>query len=300
VQVIYLNEQTVPYTIKNLTKANDYILNAWSTNYKEQYFDNQFNRKDATFIDTSDDLPDISVNFTLQFGASISGIIYCNNQPAPGIQVQSTSYGTNSWGAATSKENGSYIIKGLKLANDFIVDARKYGFAPFYYHETQTTRSLNQSTFVSTITNINTTGIDIYLSDYDTMRGTVHSSDGKAIPNIWVNAWSEQHKTGFGAYSSEDGTFELVNLPRALDYKVSAVSHNLLPFISQEKINIASNSQNVHFILESGFSIFGTVKNIDGQVVHNVDIELYSQSNNYYATIKTDRDTEKNKYPNLT
>ncbi|KPA14832.1 hypothetical protein MHK_004960 [Candidatus Magnetomorum sp. HK-1] len=289
VQVVYQNERTIPYIINGLTKGNDYILNAWSTTYKEQYFDNQFNRVDATYVDTSDDLPDTSVTFTLQHGKSISGIIYCNNQPISGIKIQAISDETSSWGAAASKDDGSYTIKGLTLATDYIIDARKHGFAPFYYHETKTTRSKNLSSFVNTITNHHITGIDIYLSDYDTMIGTVHKTDGKPLQNIWVNAWSKQHKTGFGAYTSEDGSFELVNLPRAFDYIVSATSHNLLPYISQEKVNVASNSQNVHFILEKGFRIYGTIKNIDGKEISNVDVELHSHLNSYYGTTKTDK-----------
>jgi len=289
VRIAYQNERTVPYKIQGLAKAKDYILNAWSTTYKEQYFDNQFNRIDATYVDTSDNLPDTSVNFTFQYGASVSGVIYCNNQPISGIHVQARSDETNSWGAANSKDDGSYTIKGLMKASDFILDARKHGLAPFYYHEIKTTRSSNLSSFVSTNINTHVTGIDIYLSDYDTMIGTVHSTDGKPLQNIWVNAMSEQHKTGFGAYTSEDGRFELVDLPYALDYKVSATSHNLLPYISQEKINIASNSQSVHFILQKGFRIYGTIKNIDGEEISNVDVELHSHLNNYYGIIKTDK-----------
>ncbi|ETR70812.1 MAG: hypothetical protein OMM_02967 [Candidatus Magnetoglobus multicellularis str. Araruama] len=289
VQIVHQNERTVPYTIKGLTKANDYILNTWSTTYKEQYFDNQLNRIDATYVDTSDDLPDTSVNFVLQYGASISGVVYCNNQPVSAIQVQATSDETNSWGATTSKKDGSYIIEGLSLASDFIVDARKYGAAPFYYNESQTTRSRKLCSLVSTMINHHVNEIDIYLSDFDNMSGTVQNSEGKPLQNIWINAWSKQHQAGFGTYTSEDGSFKLVDLPRAFDYIVSATSHQLLPYISQKKINIASYSKNVYFILQEGFRIYGTIKTVDGIIISNVDVELHSHFNNYYGMIQTDK-----------
>jgi hypothetical protein len=61
--------------------------------------------------------------------------------------------------------DGSYIIDGLDLADDFIIKTQKSGMAPFYYHEVSTTRDEKLATRVSTLNNHHPAGIDIQM-DY--------------------------------------------------------------------------------------------------------------------------------------
>ena len=135
---------------------------------------------------------------------------------------------TNSFGGATSLSDGSYIIDGLDLADDFVIKTQKPGTAPFYYHEISTTRDKNSATRVSTMDNHHPEDIDIQMDILESISGTIRDENGKSLSGIWVNVWSDLQQSGEGIYSSEEGTYIINALPKSNDYKVSIGEHAAL------------------------------------------------------------------------
>ena len=288
VQVMLLEGHTANYQIKGLKEAPDFTVVAWGKQYKEQYYDQQIEKTDATPVNTADDIPDDHINFNLSPGTSISGSVFEENIPVVGIQVIAISDKTNSFGGTTTASDGSYVIEGLDLANDFIVKVQKSGMAPFYYHETSTTRDEKLATRISTIANNHVSGIDIHMAVLESISGTVRDEDGKSLSGIWVNVWSDIQQTGEGMYTAEDGTYLIDALPKSDDYKVSIGEHAALTYVPEEKTGVKSGSSGIDFVLRKAYQLKGLVTNISGQTIVKAEVELYSETEDFYVWTKTD------------
>ena len=288
VQIKFVDTHTVPFIITGLKKASDYILLAWSDKYQEQYFDHQNEKNNAKLVDTTDEIIDDAIQFDLNAGTTISGTVYDNGKPAQGINVIAMSMITDSWGGSTTGPNGTYIIEGLDYADDFQIEARKSGLPPFYYNINASTRDRTLASLVSTLNNNHPTGIDISIYPLESISGMVRDETGKAISNIWINAWSQIQKAGDAVYTAQDGTYAFKALPKSDDYKVSIEAYSSLRFIPESKINVKSGSNNVDFTLRNAYRLFGNVTNNEGKPIVQAQIELYSVSRAFYIWTYTD------------
>jgi len=288
VQVMLINGHTANYQITGLKEAPDFTVVAWGKQYKEQYYDKQTDISSATLINTADDIQDNNIDFDLTPGTTIAGFIFRENIPVEGIQVNAISDKTASFGGTTTASDGSYLIEGLDLSDDYIVKVQKFGMAPFYYHETSTTRDEKLATRISTIDNNHVTGIDIHMAILESISGTVRDKDGKALSGIWINVWSDLQKSGGGMYTAEDGTYHIEALPKSDDYKVSIGEHAALIYIPEEKNGVKSGSYGVDFVLRKAYQLKGTVTNVSGQAVVAAKIELTSKDENFTVPAKTD------------
>jgi len=287
-EVVLVEGNAANYLIKGLKKASDFTVVAWGKQYQEQYYDKQTDATKATYVNTSDDISDDHIDFDLTPGATISGAVYEEGIPVEGFQVLATSDKTNSFGGSTTASDGSYLIDGLDIANDFIVKVQKPGMAPFYYHETSTTRDEKLATHVSTVQNHNPTGINIQMAILESIRGTVRDEDGKTLSGIWVNVWSDIQQTGEGIYTADDGTYVINALPKSNDYKVAIGEHAALIYVPEEKTNVKSGSEGVDFTLRKAYQLTGIIANVEGQAIVKAEVEIYSQSENFYVWTKTD------------
>ncbi|MBF0452770.1 MAG: carboxypeptidase regulatory-like domain-containing protein, partial [Candidatus Magnetomorum sp.] len=288
VQVMLLEDRTANYKITGLKEAPDFTVVAWGKQYKEQYYANQTDADKATLVNTSDDIPDHHIDFDLTPGATIAGAVFEESLPVEGFQVIAISDKTSSFGGSTTAGDGTYLIEGLDLADDFVVKVQKSGMAPFYYHETSTTRDEKLATRVSTLTDNHVAGIDIYMAIQESISGTVRDEEGKALSGIWVNVWSDLQKTGEGMYTVEDGTYLINALPKSDDYKVSIGEHAALIYVPEEKTGVKSASSGVDFILRRAYQLKGTVGNASGELIVKAEVELYSENEDFYVWTKTD------------
>jgi PKD repeat protein len=287
-EVLLVKGNTASYEIKGLKKANDFTVVAWGKHYQEKYYDHQTDEAKSTPVNTADDNSDNRIDFDLTPGATISGTIFEEGIPVEEFQVLATSDKTNSFGGAKTASDGSYLINGLDIADDFIIKVQKSGSAPFYYHDIATTRDEKLATRVSTLENNHPAGINIHMASLESIRGTVRDEDGKTLSSIWVNVWSDLQQTGEGVYTTDDGTFVIDALPKSNDYKVSIGEHAALIYVPEEKVNVKSGSAGVDFTLRKAFQLKGIVTNIAGQVIVKAEVELYSHSENFYVWTKTD------------
>jgi len=186
-QVIYSTKKTVQYKISGLMNATDYVVMIESDNYQVQYFNQQYTVDYATHIDTTDATADNAVNITLYSGGSICGKTYDNDQPASDIIVVAYSNKTNAFYGTISQDNGRYCIYyGLGMSDDYELKAsRSSDTAPFYYNETKTSRDQKKANKINILEQKYQSGLDIYLTQLESISGTIRDQYGQPVYGIW-------------------------------------------------------------------------------------------------------------------
>jgi PKD repeat protein len=287
-EVILAQDHIANYQIKGLKEAPDFIVVAWGRNYQEQYYNRQSTEDSADLVNTGDTIPDHDINFDMNPGASISGIVYQDGNPATDFYIEAFSESTSSFGGHTYVSYGSYLIEGLDQASDYIIKVYKTGMAPFYYHTSGNTREAKLATKVSTIENKHVTGININTFQLESISGTVRDEEGKALSDIWVNVWSYLKQCGEGIYTAKDGSYQIDGLSKSKDYVVSIDEHADLAYVPEEKSNVKSGSSGVNFILRNAFHLKGTVLDISREPIVKAQIELYSDKLDFDVWTRTD------------
>jgi len=287
-EIMLENGHTATYVISGLKKAADFIVVAWGKNYQEQYYRNQTTESSATPVDTGDAIPDHEIDFDMNPGASISGNVYQDGNPATDLFVEAFSESTSSFGGHSNISNGSFLIEGLDQANDYILKVYKTGMAPFYYHTSGNTREEKLATKVSTLENKHVTGINIHTFQLESISGTVRDEEGKALSDIWVNVSSFLKKSGEGIYTAKDGTYLIGGLSKSDDYIVSIDEHANLSYVPEEKTNVKSGSSGVNFILRKAFHLKGMVVNTSNEPIVKAQVELYSDEVDFDVWTRTD------------
>jgi len=287
-EVILYQGHTANYEISGLKQATDFIVVAWGKNYQEQYYDRQPTENFATLVNTSDAIPDNAINFDMNPGASISGFVYQDENPANDWYIEAFSESASSFGGHSYIDNGNYVIEGLDQASDYIIKVYKIGMAPFYYHTSGYTREVKLATKVSTLENKHVSGINILTFQFESISGIVRDEEGKALSDIWVNVWSNLKKCGEGIYTGKDGGYQIDGLSKSDDYIVSIDEHADLTYIPEEKTNVKSGSSGVNFLLRKAFHLKGTVVNTSKEPVVKAQVELYSDNENFDVWTRTD------------
>ena len=273
-QVIYPDTQ---YTL-TVKPASDYIVSVMSFKYKATPVEQ--------IVDASSDVTDI--NFELTSGAEISGHIYNENGlPISGITVEAWSDSIGVWSGGITDNTGSYTIKGLKTANDYIVYVDDPTKSNFYYSTDGTVKNKSNASYVSVV-NGNVNNIDISFFAVQNISGTVMDENGKALSGIWVYAWSETEQSGNGCKTDTDGTFVISGLAPAIDYYIEAIPNRISPYRNDKKPNISSGSSNIIFMLMQGYTLSGTVTNNDGDPLSKIIVEIRSITEDFYGRSKTD------------
>jgi PKD repeat protein len=287
-EVMLLHGKTANYKITGLKEASDFIVVAWGKRYQEQYYDGQTTEKNADRVNTEDEIPDDAINFDMNPGASISGTVYQDGNPATDLYIEAFSEMSSSFGGHTYIADGSYLIEGLDLASDYIIKVYKSGMAPFYYHTSGNTRDDSLATKVSTLDNKHVTGINIKTYRLESISGTVRDEEGKALSDIWVNVWSSLKKCGEGIYTGKDGTYKIDGLSKSNDYIVSIDEHADLIYVPEVKTNVKSNSSGVNFMLRKAFHLKGTVLDTSKAPIVKAQVELYSDLKDFDVWTSTD------------
>lgn len=277
---------TVPYTISGLIKASDYTVFIDSPKYVRIFYNGNTREMDADAVDVLNQSK-TDINFTLTEGSSISGrITDSGNNGLAGIDVRAWSETSKTGSYTRSGINGEYRIFGLAPASDYIVEASDWRnkLGSFYYNEQGTVRDASMATQIL-IGEQSVSGINITITTGLSIKGVVKSTDGKSLKGIWVSAWSEAVRAGNGAFSGDDGTFEIKGLPSGF-YDMIAETDWTSMYMSQKKTGIAAGSTNVVFTLgtkKGTCSLSGSVtimENNQPKGVPGVFVELYPEFGN--------------------
>ncbi len=288
VQIAYEGAPEVPYAINGLLHADDYIVSAESDSYKKRYYDGSErgseSRKDAKALQTGSSEAE-AVRFVLEPGLSVSGRIIDADSGTglAGIAVEAWSDISDSGKVVLSSADGSYIIRGLKSAADFKIAAWKTNAAPFFYNSEKTVREQKDASPVS-LENGSQENIVIEVREEKDIHGAIRDQAGNPVPRVWVYAKSESRNTEHGVFSDSDGTYRIVGLPVADDYKVSVQPENGSSYLPEEKENVSMDSD-TDFTLRyrETYKIAGTVRDGYGNDISDVDVEIVSNSGKFYA-----------------
>ncbi|MBF0450489.1 MAG: tandem-95 repeat protein [Candidatus Magnetomorum sp.] len=289
----YAGNQIVSYSITGLLPSNDYVLQLQSDVYQNRYWDasdtGTAQIENAIKVDTTSGMA--IADFIIDDGVSLSGLVKDDKgEPLSNIQIEAWSDRTKIQRITQTTENGTYIVKGLTAADDYRVKASTSTNAIFYYNSSKTVRILSQASTLSTH-NGTVENITITIGKGASITGNVRSLDGQALSGIWVNAWSESIQVGAGSFSTDNGSFNIVDLPEASDYVVTAKPEWNMAYQSAEQSTITAPASAIDLLLspKAGFTVSGKVTGPSGGAVKNAVVEIQSASKSeYYGWAKTD------------
>ncbi|KPA16706.1 secreted protein containing PKD domain protein, partial [Candidatus Magnetomorum sp. HK-1] len=278
----YAGSTIVSYSITGLLPSNDYVLQLRSDTYQNRYWDasdkGTAQIENAVKIDTNSG--SAQANFILDEGVSLGGQVKdSNGEPLSGIQIEVWSDRAKIQRIAQTSETGDYQVKGLAAADDYKVKATTSTNALFYYNSSSSVRILKDASTISTHSG-NVENINITISKGVSIEGKIASLSGQAISGIWVNAWSESNQVGSGVFSSDDGSYKILDLPEAQDYVVSAKPEWNMPYQAMEQSSVTAPSTAIDLQLSPkvGFTVTGKVTGPSGSAVKKAVIEIRSAS----------------------
>jgi VCBS repeat-containing protein len=284
VEIEYTGELNVNYSITGLLPSDDYILSVRSDIYLNRYWNgtNVYGTKYAeNAISLNTTSGDAEANLTLDAGRSIEGVVKDSNDAIlEGLQVDVWSDKENVAVITHSLADGSYRVKGLEEADDYQIKVTTSSNAKFYYYDdSKSVQIPGDANQVSTQSG-SVSGINIIISKGETIAGKVRGLNGQGISGIWVSTWSETIGVGSGVFSGDDGTYEILDLPKSQDYLVMARPEWNQPYWSVSQSNVAAPSSEVNLILpdKTGFTVTGIIKDTSGVPVKDATVEIQSAS----------------------
>jgi PKD repeat protein len=295
IDITLIDNLEVDYKISGLLPSDDYILQVRSDTYLNRYW-NGTNAYGTKYVENALPVSTMSgsatANLSLNPGFRIEGTVKnASGDLLEGIQIDVWSDKEKVAAITHTLNDGSYSISGLDEANDYQIKATTATNAKFYYfNETESVQIPGDAALVSTKTG-DQFNMNIIISKGETIAGKVRGVNGQAISGIWINAWSETIGVGGGVFSSDDGSFEILDLPKAQDYRISAKPEWNQPYLFVEQNNIAAPSSGIDLVLpdKTGFTVSGTIKDETGAPVKDATVEIQSASkSDQFGWNKTD------------
>jgi PKD repeat protein len=281
-RLVFDSNDPVSYLLKGLPFGADYIVSVWSNASPMMFYTQTYQTDHAIQIN----VPASNINFSLNQGMQISGNLYqWDNQPISGALVSSESETMQVYRSSRTAKDGSYVIKGLPPADDYIISASVADMPAIYYQTLdQSTVNLKFSKPVD-IRESYASSINLHLPSGESICGFVVDPDGRAIQFAWISAISEITGAENETFSDIHGNFCIKGLPEAIDYQLTI--RPALPYVDTIRNMIATQTSNLKCIVEKGFEIWGQVLDQIGSPVSNTEISLWSSSRNYHTQTKS-------------
>jgi hypothetical protein len=202
------------YTIDNVP-AGKYLVLAHKDNYLPEFFEEAASKDSADLVVVEDNANVADVDFTLERGGSISGLVASENDSLPiaGALVKVFASNSRRHLRAYTGNNGEYRVDGLPSGVYFVQVIARGFFSEFYNNA----RGLGQATPVNVTAPDETAGIDVYLEPKERRRGTIAGSvisdaDETPIFGAVVIAVRPSLRVPHITFSDPDGNYELTDL----------------------------------------------------------------------------------------
>ena len=314
------------YKIEGL-ETGSYMVTATplGLNYAWEYYSDAggtHNPYEATYVEVIEGEEATEINFSLQPGGSISGIVTSDNHPGGESDVtvvayacDDTFYFNSAYTTAADPVNpedppkGSYTIQGLVPGDSYLIGATKEGdFMGRYYKDPQSsTQNLYDATYVEvpaagdTIPNISfNLPVGGMISGTVTAAGDLNNNIGYLVTATEVNTGS------YRTAETQDGGVYTIRGLKLGSYRVS-VSIAGTDYIKQyyndayilesatpvevTEANKTTPVPNINFNLVKGGSISGTVtSDLDSSPIKGVLVYAYKSENGYYGMAATKED----------
>jgi hypothetical protein len=160
------------YTV--LSGLNDVKISGEYTNYVLEYYPEKARKAEAGLVTVSEDTNPANINFTLEYGGSISGELVGMNafENIENAHIVITEYNTGEWvGETFTKWDGTYIVRGLPVGQYRVYADTDWNNSPYiatYYSDKKprnfsTATPYSNATPVSVIYDQDTPGITFFL-----------------------------------------------------------------------------------------------------------------------------------------
>lgn len=152
-EIQQMNDISVPYTLSGLSPSNDFIVSVMSSTYQDIYYPDAHVVTDAQLVNVLDSTIPVQIDFALQKGRTISGIITDSRMAGiENIDISAWSFETGVSAHTRSITDGYYTISGLPPLSDYIIAARIPEKGTFYYAPDHAVRTMDTATRISTDT----------------------------------------------------------------------------------------------------------------------------------------------------
>ncbi len=270
------NDGTYAYTIHNALPADDWIVAAAVKDKPVQYFDG---KQDITAADkqtiAAADLANIDFNFATAQAASIAGTVTKNGSALADIPVYA--FDPTSFAAVmgTTAADGSYklTVPPGSFQVFATVDNKTY-----FYSTAGTTQKVGDATTVTVANGEDKTGIDITVIECNyAIKGkvTFERSDGPAVAGALVAAVGAKGRGK--AFTDVDGSYSIGGLC-AGEYEVvmDPLQRGFPP--QQQDVSITNSDATADFVIDTGYTLSGTITDTDGNNVAGAMIFLVDET----------------------
>lgn len=239
------------------------------------------------------------VDFNLDGGGSVSGIVTSGDELLTGIEVNAFTVDSNNWISGTVTSNGIYTLEGLTTGEYRIKASDPDGRFSIQYYNKVNTDTLAAP--VVATNGENTTDINFDLVPGGSISGIVTDEDlNVPAEAIKVEAYELETGRGIGSDESDVAGKYSITVPagefklRAFDiggtftseYFNDALSWNRADTIS---VDLGEVEGSINFALSSGNFISGRVNDDQNRLIKDVNIEIYDfDTDNWIGSVRTD------------
>lgn len=265
------------YEITNLA-AGTYRVAASGGEYASECYNNQLSWDQATPVSVSAGQQTTGINFSLELGASISGVVK-NPSGVPLANIQVNCGTDNGYGTGTQTEaNGFYKCNGLPVGYNYNVVAYPPPDSNYMIAQIRVTVSEAKEY----------TGNDITFAEGGlTVSGKVTAkATGLPLPNIHVTCWNNDLQVGVDDYTDANGIYKLTNLPPG-KVNVSVQPETYYAWIGVDDLELEEDINNLDFALPAGTVLCGRV--LDAKTAKPLaGVEIDYESDQYSTESLTD------------
>jgi len=257
-----------------------------NSDYIAEYYDDVTDSQSATEITVQ--IPEVisDIDFVLELGGKISGLITDPSGDPVWGEVITATHDTNGLSSvALSGTDGTFLIRGLADGNYYVKVSRYNGSYVDEYYENAYDRA--DATLVSVTFPQTTPNIDFQLDEGGAITGAVRDSNNAPISGLWVFAYDYDAVQMKGqALTKSDGTYEISGLAQGLflvyvstddtdyirEYYSNAYGRDSATPV---EVVMGEDTPNIDFNLEIGGKISGTITGPDGQPLEGIGITTY-------------------------
>jgi protocatechuate 3,4-dioxygenase beta subunit len=286
------------YSVTGLC-AGSYIVGFTdsSGNHVHQYYNNKpdLDMADPVSVTTGSNTPNINAVLT---GGSISGTVTDQaGMKLANIDVEAYDAATGSGvGYVWTDANGNYFIGGLETGSYKVEFDRDHSDGGNYASQFFNNKPDWASADLVAVSSGNIPNINASLAPGGTITGTVTNILGQPLQGITVLVYDANSGTALGNdYSDANGSYTLFGLSTG-SYKVkfnNCWNCNYLTQFYNNKPDLASAdaipviqgsvTHNINVSLATAGSISGTVVNVAGQAVANINVSAYDATSGSFA-----------------
>lgn len=260
-------------------------------NYDNVIADDQATEVDVTILNNTPD-----INFMLELGGTISGVIVDeNDQPVEGIRVQAFDFSEGFWlSDGITDINGNYTIPGIP-SGDYKVYADTSG-TDFVGEVYDNVFDWDLATAVNVVAQNDSAGIDFVLELGGTISGVIFDESNQPVDGVKVQAFDFTEGFWLGdGITDINGSYTIPSVPLG-DYKVfadasgtdfvSKVYDNVFDWDLATAVNVVAlnDSAGIDFVLGLKGTISGIVLDGNNQPISGVRVEAFDFGSGFWVS----------------